>query len=81
MFLTCSDLEKSRQGLIIKSVAAMLNKKPIAIDEKIDIDWKSELTVNKKCYNNYRRAYIKTDYSSELPFWQIVADKLKQGVS
>jgi len=37
------------------------------------------LTVSKNHYNNYRRDYIKTKHSKDLPFWQIVANRLKEG--
>jgi hypothetical protein len=39
-----------------------------------------ELPVTERAahYNRYRRDYIKTEHSEDLPFWQIVANRLKR---
>lgn len=79
VFMTSSELNRSYQGPLIVEMAKHFGKKPIFIDENNDIDWKVELTVDKNHYNNYRRDYIKTKHSEDLPFWQIVANRLKEG--
>lgn len=79
LFITSSELNRSYQGPFIKEMANRFGKKPIFIDKNNDIDWEFELTVNKNHYNNYRRDYIKTKHSEDLPFWQIVANRLKEG--
>lgn len=77
IFLTSLDLDKGRQGLFIRTMANWFGKKPIFMDSNINIDWERELTVNASHYDRYRRAYIKTGHSANLPFWQIVANRLK----
>jgi len=79
VFMTSSELNRSYQGPFIKEMAKRFGKKPIFIDKDNDIDWEFELTVSKNHYNNYRRDYIKTKHSKDLPFWQIVANRLKEG--
>lgn len=78
-FLTSSEYYKSPEGPFIREMAKRFGKKPIIIDKDNDIDWKFELTVDKNHYDNYRRDYIKTKHSEDLPFWQIVANRLKEG--
>ena len=78
IFLTSCELNRSYQGPFIKEMAKRFGKKPIFIDKDNDIDWEFELTVNKNHYNNYRSDYIKTKHSEDLPFWQIVANRLKE---
>lgn len=77
IFLNCSELNKTYKGPLIWEVAGLFGKKPLYLDKKNNIDWNSEFRISKSHYENYRRAYIKTDQSEELPFWQIVANKLK----
>ena len=79
VFITSSELNRGYQGPFIKEMAKRFGKKPIFIDKDNNIDWEFELTVNKNHYNNYRRDYIKTKHSEDLPFWQIVANRLKEG--
>ncbi len=79
IFLTSSNLDRSSMGPLIRAMANWFGKEPIFIDGNRNIDWGFELTVNKGRYDNYRRAYIKTDHSEDLPFWQIVANRLKKG--
>ncbi|MBU4287691.1 MAG: hypothetical protein KKI12_05900, partial [Proteobacteria bacterium] len=79
IFMTCSDLDKSYEGGYIREYAKSFNKVPISIDRNNNIDWKQELMVSKASYDSYRRAYIKAKQSKDLPFWQIVANRLKDG--
>ena len=79
VFITSSELNRSFQRPLIIEMAKYFGKKPIFIDKNENINWKFELTVNKNHYDNYRRDYIKTKHSKDLSFWQIVADRLKEG--
>lgn len=79
VFITSSELNRGYQGPFIKEMAKRFGKKPIFIDKDNNIDWEFELTVDKNYYDNYRRDYIKTKHSEDLPFWQIVANRLKEG--
>jgi len=77
-FLTFSEIATQYQGHLTSAVAKWFGKEPIFMENGSDIDWRSELTVSKRHYDNYRKAYIKTEDSEDLPYWQIVANKLKE---
>lgn len=79
IFLTCADLDKSYEGDYIKAYAGSFCKTPIFIDKNNKIDWRVELKVDIGHYDNYRRLYIKTQDSEDLPIWQIIANRLKKG--
>jgi len=34
--------------------------------------------MGRNAYDEYQRSYIKTDGSPETPFWQILADRVKE---
>ena len=77
VFIVCSDFDKSWEDYWIRVMSMCYGKKPIFMDKNDNFDLKVELIVSKKHYDNYRRAYIKTKDSENLPFWQIVANRLK----
>ncbi|MDD5006796.1 MAG: hypothetical protein PHU49_00135 [Syntrophorhabdaceae bacterium] len=77
--MSCSDFRKKPIEYHIQEIAKWFGKSPIFIDETQDIDWEFELNISKEHYDNYRNAYIKTENSQDLPFWQIVANRLKKG--
>lgn len=79
IFMTCSDFRKKLAGYHIQEMAKWFGKSPIFMDDTQDIDWEFELKVSNKYYDDYRNAYIKTENSQDLPFWQIVANRLKKG--
>jgi hypothetical protein len=80
IFLTSSEMDKRKDVAdAIRTMANWFDKKPIFIDGDLNIDWKFELTVSKRHYESYRKAYIKTDHSEDLPFWQIVINRLRKG--
>src|SRR4030043_124369 len=79
MFLTSSDLDKSRLGPWIRVMANWFGKTPICVDGDAIIDWAPELTIDRGHYEHYRQAYIKTEHSEEIPFWEIVANRLRKG--
>lgn len=79
LFLTSSELDCTFEGAYIREMSKWFGKKPISMDDNIEIDWKEELKVNRDVYNHYRQSYIKEEGSEELPFWQIVANRLKKG--
>ena len=80
IFLTCSDFNKTFEEYQIKEMAKWFGKNPISMDKSEKVDWEFELKVDDGHYANYRRTYIKTADSQELPFWQMVADRLKEKV-
>lgn len=79
IFLTSYDLDTTLRGRCTREMAMWFGKKPIFIDSNVDIDWEGESRVDKAVYDCYRRCYIKREDSDALPFWQIVANRLKKG--
>ena len=77
LFVTARQIDKCWEGPLIRSIAQWFEKEPIFMDDDATLDWQREMRVNREHYDNYRRNYIKRDSSPELPFWQIVADRLK----
>jgi len=78
VFLTSKKLSRSNPP--INRLANWFGKEPIFMDTGSDVNWDFEMTVNKKRYEEYRRMFIKTDFSPEKPFWQIVAERLKKEI-
>ncbi len=77
IFVTTNELKASFEGPWIDAIAYELGKKVYNLNEPIDIDLDSELCLNRKLYKSYKNNYIKMYGTPELPFWQVVADKLK----
>ncbi|KOR27505.1 hypothetical protein TI05_18855, partial [Achromatium sp. WMS3] len=78
LFLTTNELERSWMFPQIEVMATSLGKKVINIDTPFEqINWDKELYVNEDKYQEYKERYIKTKNTPELPFWQIVANRLK----
>lgn len=77
-FLMFAEADKTPIGTVIRAMASMHGKKPIDIDKECAVDWRGELAVNEEAYDAYRRSYIKSDGSQDIPFWQILADRVKE---
>lgn len=77
IFLSSFDLDRSYMGPLIRTMANWFGKNVVFMDADGKVDWNQELAVSREHYNRYRRAYIKSEHSEELPFWQIVANRLK----
>ncbi|MFA4991101.1 MAG: hypothetical protein WC569_00785 [Candidatus Omnitrophota bacterium] len=80
VFMTCSELSKIHgdKNDYIGKFAALFGKRPVAIDDYDgEVDWREELKIDREMYDRYRRHYIKTADSQDLPCAQILADKLK----
>jgi len=80
IFLTSFEIDKSFQGHHVRIMAKCYGKEPIFIDRNSNIDWGFELKINKPYYEGYRENYIKKKNTEDLPFWQVVANRLKQGI-
>jgi len=78
VFLTSRVLERTHPP--IKRLANWFGKEPIFIDSDETIDWEFEMSVSDRNYDEYKKYFIKTEHSDDLPFWQIVADRLKEGI-
>ena len=77
IFVTTNKLEQSSQEPFITEMASWFGKQPINIDSPTEIDWDKELTVDKEAYSKYKNSYIKKNGSEELPFWQVVSNKIR----
>ena len=77
IFLTSRSIDASWLGSAIKAMACWFGKKPVFVDELETLDLKKECQTDLEAYKRYRQAYIKTDNSEDLLFWQIVANRLK----
>jgi len=69
-----SSMDMSNQ---IKSMAFSLGKIPVNIDNFSDVDWQSEIKVDKEAYSQYKNAFIKKNGTVDTPIWQSFADWLK----
>lgn len=78
IFITTNSLQRSMQGEWIRITASSLGKGVINVDAMPEIDFKKEMVVDEKAYKAYKNAFIKVDNTEELPFWQIVANRLKK---
>jgi hypothetical protein len=79
IFVTTKEIEASADGPRILETAKWFGKKPIFIDcPNPVIDWEKEQKVSAEDYKKYRENYIKMNGSEEMPFWQIVANRLKR---
>ena len=61
----------------INTMARLLNKMPINIDNFENFNLKNELHINKDLYNNYSNQYIKNPTSKNDYSWNIIMDELK----
>ncbi len=77
IFTTTDDLKQSGEGPMIDAMASSLRKKVINLENTMEIDLEKELVINEGAYRDYIKSYIKKDGTEELPFWQIVANRLK----
>jgi hypothetical protein len=80
IFLTTDELLRAYEGASIEKFAAELGKKPINLDraDLAAVDWRGEVRVDREKYASYRRKYIKTEGSPELPLWTIVIDHVER---
>jgi hypothetical protein len=79
MFLTDHQYERYVVGPYVEAISKELGKKPIYLDEPLPTDWDEQLEVDRGTYQYYKRSYIKTEGSEDLPSWEILARFLKGG--
>ncbi len=61
----------------VKWLAGYFGKRVHNLDDPINVKLEEEMKVNEPAYSKYRNDHIKKEGSAELPFWQILADRLK----
>jgi len=77
IFITTDALEKSVFGKYTSQFASIFRKTPININRPLNIDIESELSMYKKGYDQYKNEFIKKEGSEELPFWQVVSNRIR----
>lgn len=64
----------------IEWLASFFGKKAHNLDREVSIDFDEEMRIDEDAYYRYRNYYIKKDGTEALPYWQIVANRLKKGL-
>ena len=77
IFITTNELQQSSMGPFIELMASWFGKQSININNPIELDWDKELTVDEVAYSKYKNCYIKKNGSEDIPFWQVVSNKIK----
>jgi hypothetical protein len=79
IFVTTDELMNTYEGRSIAKIAAELGKSPVNLDstDLLSVDWKKEMQVDAATYERYRRKYIKTAGSPEIPLWDIVINHIE----
>jgi hypothetical protein len=78
IFITTDNIETTIYGKIIADFASYFKKTPINISRKVNIDLEDELSVYEEGYAKYKHDFIKIEGTDELPFWQVVSNKIKE---
>ncbi len=79
LFLTSSKIDKTFHGELIRMLAEYFKMSPIYINKFTeDLSLNKIFLVDETLYLRYKENYIKTAVSPNLPFWQIVSDRLKR---
>lgn len=63
----------------IEWLASFFGKKAHNLDREVSVDLDEEMKVDEDTYRSYKNYYIKKDGTEDLPYWQIVANRLKKG--
>lgn len=77
LFMTFKEIEDNLEGRMTRTMAGWFGKEAVSIDKDISIDWAKEMRIDRASYGKYRQAFIKRDGTEELPFWQIVSNRLR----
>lgn len=79
IFVTTDELASSAAGKYVESFASSLGKSVINLDAELSsVEWEKELIIDSQKYDEYRKMYIKTDGSPEIPHWDIVIDHMEK---
>ena len=63
----------------IEWLASFFGKKAHNLDREVSVNFDEEMRIDEETYSRYKSYYIKKDGTEELPYWQIVANRLKKG--
>ena len=76
VFVTSKEFDSKNCKRTIDAFSELHSKRPLYIDGGITVNWDDEMKVDRKAYDNYRRSYIKSDNSPDLPLWEIVSGRI-----
>jgi hypothetical protein len=79
IFVTTDELTITNEGQSIVKIAAELGKSPVNLDgtDLPAVDWRKEMQVDARKYEDYRSKYIKSVGSAEMPLWDIVINHVE----
>lgn len=77
IFVTTDRIEKTIYGGCISKFAFYFRKTPINISREVNIDLEDELFIYEEGYAKYQHDFIKIDGTEDLPFWQVVSNRIK----
>lgn len=81
IFLTSGQFESTTFGPFIRRVAAIFNKKPVNVDHPDEFMLtEGLLTIEEPAYREFFCDYIKSPDTPEELFWDVVADKISEGL-
>ncbi|MFA5316231.1 MAG: hypothetical protein WC369_02270 [Dehalococcoidales bacterium] len=76
IFLTSNEINKTNYARSIENMSRQFNKRPINVDENMNIHLDDELRMDEGAYKEYYESYIKAPGTPEKPLWEIVADNI-----
>jgi hypothetical protein len=77
VFVTTDSIEETIYGEHISRFAACFRKTPINLDGDMEVELEKELFVDDELYSKFKRDFIKVVGTPDLPFWQIVSNRIK----
>jgi len=77
IFITTDELKNHLLGRRTEVTAPYFGKTPINISGELSVDFNKELVADDSIYSKYKHDYIKVDGTEELPFWQVVSNRIK----
>ena len=77
VFITTDELEMSIYGNYISKFASYFRKTPINISRNASIDLEKEFFIYEEGYAKYKHDFIKMDGTEDIPFWQVVSNRIK----
>lgn len=78
VLITTDRLNQSNYRAYNTAFSSWLGKKVHNLNEPLAINMDEELSVDPASYIRYKKAYIKKEGSPELPFWQILSNRLEK---
>ncbi|MFC1822594.1 hypothetical protein ACFL9T_07790 [Thermodesulfobacteriota bacterium] len=79
IFITIDTFEhkKDKRGHRIAKLAGYFKKVPVNVSKEINVDYEKELLIHEERYSKYKNDFIKMNGTENMPFWQVVCDRIK----